>query len=91
MACKVELRDVHPNASWQEKDIAFRKMFSTFKKRVAEANILHRYKQHEFYESPGEKRRRKQKEAEAQRIKQMLRENFPEKRKMKYKEERNEQ
>lgn len=78
MACRVELRDLHPNASWQEKDLAFRKMFSIFKKQVAEAGILRLYKVHEFYESPGEKRRRKRKEADNARLKAKLRENFPE-------------
>ena len=78
MACRFELRDLHPNASWQDKDAAFRKMFSVFKKQVAEAGILRLYKVHEFYESPGEKRRRKRKEADNARLKAKLRENFPE-------------
>ena len=78
MACRVELRDLPNNASWQERDIAFRKMFSVFKKQVAEAGILHDYKQHEFYESPGEKKRRKKKESVNARLKAKLRENFPE-------------
>ena len=83
MSCKVELRDLPHNASWQEKELAFKKMFTIFKKQVAEAGILQRYKQHEFYESPGEKRRRKQKESENQRLKAKLRESFPERRKSK--------
>lgn len=78
MACKVELRDLPPNASWQERDIAFKKMFSTFKKLVAEAGILHQCKLHEFYESPGEKKRRKKKESHNARLKAKLRESFPE-------------
>lgn len=78
MVCKVELRDLPSNASWQEKDIAFKKMFSTFKKQVAEAGILQQCKKHEFYESPGEKKRRKKKESHNARLKATLRESFPE-------------
>ena len=44
MACKVELRDLPPNPSWYEREIAFKKMFTAFKKSVAEAGILHDYK-----------------------------------------------
>lgn len=80
MACRVELRGLPNNASWHEREIAFKKMFSIFKKQVAEAGILHDYKQHEFYESPGEKKRRKKKEAVNQRMKEKLRENFSENR-----------
>jgi ribosomal protein S21 len=78
MACRVELRDLPYNASWQEREVAFKKLFSIFKKQVAEAGILHQFKEHEFYESPGEKRRRKNKESDNQRLKAKLRENFPE-------------
>lgn len=80
MAVKVYLRDVSQNASWQDKDYAFRKMFSAFKKAVADAGILNKCKMHEVYESPGEKRRRKKKESTQNRLKEKLRENFPEKR-----------
>lgn len=81
MICRVELRDLPPHASRQEREIAFKKMFSIFKKQVAEAGILQQYKQHEFYESPGEKRRRKKKEQKQAVLKAKLRENFPERRK----------
>ena len=91
MACKVELRDLPPNPSWYEREIAFKKMFTAFKKNVADAGILHQYKQHEFYESPSEKRRRKKKESDNQRLKAKLRENFPERRKSKGKGKANEQ
>lgn len=81
MACRTQLRDLHPNASRQEREIAFKKMFSIFNKQVADAGIKQLYKQHEFYESPGEKRRRKSKEQVQARLKAKLRENFPERRK----------
>lgn len=78
MACRVKLRDISPNASRQERENAFKRMFAIFKKQVVEAGILHDYKEHEFYESPGEKRRRKMKESVKNSIKNKLRENFPE-------------
>lgn len=77
---RVELRHLPSNASSFDREIAFKKMFSTFKKQVADAGVLHDFKKHEFYESPGEKRKRKRKEAKNQRLKQNLRESFPEKR-----------
>ena len=83
MACRVELRDLSPHASWHEREIAFKKMHTAFKKQVAEASILHAYKEREYYESPGQSRRRKRREAENQRLKEKLRENFPERKKPK--------
>lgn len=82
MAAKVYLRDLSPNASKSDKEFAFKKMFSAFKKSVADAGILHECKKREFYESPGEKRRRKKKESAQNRLKERLRESFPEKRKV---------
>lgn len=78
MACRVELRGLPNNASWHEKEIAFKKMFAVFKKQVADAGIMQDYKRHEFYESPGEKKRRKKKESVNARLKAKLRESFPE-------------
>jgi ribosomal protein S21 len=83
MACRVELRDLPYNASWQEREVAFKKIFSIFKKQVAEAGILHDYKGREYYETEGQIRRRKKREADNQRLKEKLRENFPERRKPK--------
>jgi len=79
---KAYLRDLSPNASWQDKEFAFKKMFSAFKKAVADAGILQKCKKYEFYESPGEKRRRKKKESAQNRLKEKLRENFPERSKV---------
>lgn len=80
MAAKVYLRDISPNASYQDKEFAFKKMVSAFTKAVAEAGILHECKKRKYYESPGEKRRRKRKESAQNRLKEKLRENFPERR-----------
>lgn len=85
MAAKVYLRELSAGASWQDKEYAFKKMFSSFKKAVADAGILHKWKQREFYESPGEKKRRKRKESAQNRLKERLRENFPERRNKKVK------
>lgn len=82
---KVTGRDLPPNASFQDREAAFRKLFSAFKKAVANAGILHDYKKYEYYESPGQKRRRKKKAFELQQLKAKLWENFPEKRKDKQK------
>lgn len=84
MSCarvRVTMRDLPPNATYQDKEIAFKKLFSAFKKAVAEAGILQQCKRQEYYESPGEKRRRKKRESENQKLKAKLRENFPEKKK----------
>jgi ribosomal protein S21 len=86
MACRVKLRGLPSNPSRQDRENAFRRMFAIFKKQVVEAEILHEYKEHEFYESPGEKRRRKKKEAVKNAMKQKLKENFPEKRNYKNEE-----
>ena len=83
MACKVELRDLPHNPSWYDREIAFKKMFTAFKKAVAEAGILHDYKEREYYETEGQLRRRKKREAQNQRLKEKLRENFPERKKPK--------
>lgn len=68
MACRVELRE--RGHSKEDKDAAFRKMHSAFKRLVAEAGILSLLKEKEFYESPGEKRRRKRRKAEQERLKE---------------------
>ena len=74
---RVEMRDLHPNCSRDERETAFRRMFATFKKAVTDAGVLHDYKEHEFYESERRKKRKKKRDAELQRLKVKLRENFP--------------
>ena len=81
MAAKVYLRDLPANASWQDREFAFNKMKSAFKKAVDDAGILRKCREREYYESPGEKRRRKKKESVQNVLKEKLRENFPERRK----------
>jgi ribosomal protein S21 len=74
---RVEMRDLHPNCSRDERDSAFRRMFATFKKAVTDAGILHDYKEHEHFESERRKKRKKKRESELKRLKLKLRENFP--------------
>jgi ribosomal protein S21 len=67
---KVELRDISPNASLYEREKAFRTMMAIFKRQVNEVGILSEYKERQYYESPGEKRKRKRKEAALERRKE---------------------
>lgn len=76
---RVELRDLPPTASREDREMAFRKMHTAFKKAVTEAGVLHQYKQHEYYESPSEKKRRQKRESDLQKLKAKLRESFPQK------------
>jgi ribosomal protein S21 len=45
----------------------FKDMLQEFKRRVSNAGILHEYKEHQFYESPSEKNRKRKKEADKKR------------------------
>lgn len=76
MGVKVELKNYNPNADRDEKDRAFRYLLNLFKRYVNDAGILIEYKQRQFYESPGEKRRRKKKESAVERQKEKLRDHF---------------
>jgi len=73
---RVELREPGHNASRENRDRAFRSMFSVFKRHCNEAGIISQWKQKQFYESPGEKKRRKLKENAAERQKAKLRDHF---------------
>lgn len=42
----------------------FKEMFADFKRKVSNAGILHSYKDHQFFETRSEKRRRKRKESQ---------------------------
>jgi ribosomal protein S21 len=73
---RVELKDLPPNASYYERERAFRTMLSSFKRQVNELGILSEYKERQYYESPGEKRKRKKKEALIERQKEKIRSHF---------------
>lgn len=70
---RVELRDLPPNPSYEERDRAFKNLLSAFKRQVNESGILTEYKQRQYYESPGEKRKRKRKEAQVELQKEKIR------------------
>ena len=73
---KVELRNYNPNADYHEKERAFKMMLAVFKRQVNECGVLTLYKQKQQYESPGEKKRRKKKEAAIERQREKLKEHF---------------
>ena len=73
---RVELKEAHSNAQETEN---FKKMFAAFKRACVEAKIQHQLKQREFYETPGEKKRRRKRESQNALLKAKLKENFPEK------------
>lgn len=55
--------------SKSEKDRIFRVLLRTFNKAVSNAGVLPECRQREFFESPGEKKRRKLREAIRERAK----------------------
>lgn len=73
MACKVELRE-HGN-SWYDKEVAFKKMLAAFNKLVADVGNVQKVKDNRYYESKGERKRRRKKEC----LKEKLRNNFMDK------------
>lgn len=79
---RVVSRNLHPNASREEKERNFKILHATFKRQVNDSGIITLYKEKQYYESKSQKRRRKFKAAELQRkkdkerLKTKLRENF---------------
>jgi len=73
---RVELKDLPHNASLYERERAFRTMLSIFKRQVNEVGVISEYKERQYYESPGEKRKRKRKEADIERRKEEKRGRF---------------
>jgi ribosomal protein S21 len=63
MGVKVELKLLNRNASEFDKDKAFKGMLAAFKRLVNETGVLTDYNRKKSYESKGQKRRRKEKEA----------------------------
>lgn len=73
---KVSLKELPPNASYYERERAFRTMLASFKKQVNELGILAEFKERQYYESPSEKKKRKRKQAEIERQKEKIRSYF---------------
>ena len=70
---RVEMKDLPPNPSREERERAFKNMLAAFKRQVNEAGILSEYKQRQYYESPSEKRKRKAKESQLEIQKEKIR------------------
>lgn len=73
---RVEIKDLPPNASYYEREKAFKTMLSIFKRQVNELGILSEWKERQYYESPSMKKKRKRKEAEIERQKEKIRSHF---------------
>jgi len=73
---RTELKPLPSNASAEERDVAFRILFRTFKKACIDGGVLHNCKEHESFESNARKRRRKKRESEIGRLKAKIRDNF---------------
>jgi len=73
---RVQLKDLPHNASYYERERAFKTMLSVFKRQVNELGILSEYKERQYYERPGAKKNRKRKEAESERRKEKIRSHF---------------
>lgn len=79
---RVVARNLHPNASREEKERNFKILFATFKRQVNDSGILTLYKERQAFESKKQKRRRKERAAdllrrrEREKLKGRLREHF---------------
>ena len=73
---RVELKDLPSNASYYDKERAFKTMLSIFKRPVNELGILSEWKERQYYESPSVKKKRKRKEAQIERHKEKIRSHF---------------
>jgi len=73
---RVEIKDLPPNASYYERERAFKTMLSMFKRQVNELGILSEWKERQFYESPSEKRKRKNKESKIEMQKDRIKSHF---------------
>lgn len=66
--CRVENKSI--GSTYSEREANFKKLFASFKKTCKDAGVIKEYRIHEKFEPPGEKRRRKAREAELQRLKE---------------------
>lgn len=77
---RVEMRHGQGGGNEEERYMAFKRLFTAFKKAVDEDGVMNTYKQHQTFESKPRKKRRKKHEAERALLKQKLKENFSPKR-----------
>lgn len=62
MTVRVEAKKISHNADQYEKKKNFEQMMKAFRNAVDEYGVKQAYKDHEFYEKPSEKKRRKEKQ-----------------------------
>ena len=74
--CRVTLDELGRRGKSRDQQKNVRSLLGLFRKRVNESGILTTYKENQYYESRGEKRRRKKKEMEHSAKKDRLRLNF---------------
>ena len=67
---RIELDHLRPNASYKEREYAFKRMLSKFRKAVTDSGVISNWKAKQVHETKGEKRRRKLKESIRQRQKE---------------------
>lgn len=76
---RVEARDLHPNASFDERDRNFRNLMSNFRQACNKAGIMKEIKRLEYYETDSQLRRKKNREKQANLLKLKMTESFIEK------------
>lgn len=74
--CKVTLDDLGRRGKSRDNHKTFKSLLGLFRKRVNESGVLTIYKEKQYYESKGEKRRRKRREMEHNARKERLRSHF---------------
>ena len=74
--CRVSMDDLGRRGKSGDKLKNFKALMGIFRKRVAEAGILTTFKEKQYFESKGEKRRRKKKEMDNNARKERLRSHF---------------
>lgn len=72
MANKAKARVELRIGKYKTEKEAFEEMVHVFKRRCNEAGIMHSCKEHEFYESKSEKKRKKRREAQSKLKKESL-------------------
>jgi ribosomal protein S21 len=73
---RVEARDMHPNASQDERDRNFKNLMSSFRQACNKAGIMKEIKRLEFYETKSQLKRKKLREKQANLLKLKMNESF---------------
>ena len=81
---RVEAKHYNPNAGADERERNFKGLLQVFRKEVQRSGLMRDIKQHQEYEKPGEKKRRKMCESKVNVLKNKLRDTFTETKKREY-------